>query len=117
MKIDWMLTALATGVMLAVFTIWRAQQRPNFDFFDLFMENGRVSRIAFWFMAAGAVSTWVIIDLQINGKLSEGMFGLWLTAWVSPLIAKMVFGRNEPLPMQGLTVTSTTDIKPTEPQT
>ena len=104
MKIDWMLTILAVGVGIIAISIWKAQRRPDFDFFDLLMENGRVSRIAFWFMAAGAVSTWVIIDLEIKGKLDPTMFGLWLTAWVGPLIAKMVFGRND---MSGMTLTTT----------
>lgn len=114
MKIDWMLTILAIGIALIVLTIWHAQRRPDFDVFDLLKENGKVSRIAFWFMAAGAVSTWVIIDQEIKGKLNEGMFGLWLTAWVGPLVAKLVFNKGEPTPLQGVTVTSVTDIKPTD---
>lgn len=104
MKIDWMLTILAVGVVVIAISIWRAQRRPDFDFFDLLMENGRVSRIAVCFMSAGVVSTWVIVDLQIKGKLSDGMYGLWLGAWVGPLIAKMVFGRND---MGGMSMTTT----------
>lgn len=116
---DWMLTWLVIGVIVIGLSFWKAQQRPDFNMLDMLMENGKVSRIAFWFMAAGAVSTWVIIDLQIKSKLDPTMFGLWLTAWVGPLIAKLVFGKND-FPAPGTIVTSTTssttEVKPTEPQ-
>lgn len=116
---DWMLTILALGVLVIGYSFWRAQHRSDFDMLDMLMENGRVSRLAFWFMVSGAVSTWVIVDLQIKGKLSEGMFGLWLAAWVGPLIAKIVFNKND-FPAPGTIVTSTststTEVKPTEPQ-
>lgn len=92
MKIDWMLTVLAAGVVLAVYSFWRAHQRTDFDFnaFDLLMENGRVSRTATLFVLAGLVSTWVIVNKELNGTLTEGFFGLWLTAWVGPLMMAMV---------------------------
>lgn len=88
MKIDWMLTGLAFGALLAVYSFWRAHTRKGFDFnaFDLLMENGRVSRKAVFFVLAGLVSTWTIVHREIQGTLNEGFFGLWLAAWVTPLI-------------------------------
>ncbi len=98
MRIDWMLIILAVGAVLVVWSFWHAHRKPefNFDAFDLIMENGRASRLALWYNLAGAVSTWVIVDLQTKDKLTEGMFGLWLTAWVGPIIAKLVFNKTEP---------------------
>lgn len=106
MKPDWMLIILAAGALLVVLSFWRAHRKPGFDFdaFDLIMENGKVSRLALWYNLAGAVSTWVIVDLQTKDKLTEGMFGLWLTAWVGPIIAKLVFNKSEP---GTLTITKT----------
>lgn len=116
---DWMLTWLVVGVIVIGLSFWKAQKREDFNLLDMLMENGKVSRIAFWYMVSGAVSTWVVIDLQIKGKLDGTMFGLWLTAWVGPLIAKLVFGKND-FPAPGTIVTnttsSTTEVKPSEPQ-
>lgn len=112
MKIDWMPTILAGGAVLIVVSFWRAHSRPGFDFnaFDLIMENGRVSKIAMAFMLVLAVSTWVIVAQQLAGKLTEGMFGLWLGAWVTPLVAKVVFNKSD-MPSG---TTSTTEVKTTE---
>jgi hypothetical protein len=107
-----MLTILAFSAVLVAVSFWRAHSRPGFDFnaFDLIMENGRVSKIALAFMLVLLVSTWVIVDMTIKGKLTEGMFGLWLGAWVTPLVAKVVFNKSE-MPSG---TTTTTELKTTE---
>lgn len=115
MRPDWMLIILAVCAVLVVLSFWHAHRKPGFDFdaFDLIMENGKVSRLALWYNLAGAVSTWVIVDLQAKGQLTEGMFGLWLGAWVGPIIAKLVFNKSE-MPT-GTTIT--TKIESTEKTT
>lgn len=112
MKPDWMLTILAIGAVLIAVSFWRAHSRPGFDFnaFDLIMENGRVSKISLAYMLVLLVSTWVIVDMEMKGKLTEGMFGMWLGAWVAPLIAKVVFNKSE-MPSG---TTTTTELKTTE---
>lgn len=116
MKIDWMLTVLALGAALVVISFWRAHLKPdfNFDMFDLIMENGRVSRLALWYNLAGASSTWVVVDSQIKGALTEGLFGLWLAAWVGPIIARLVFNKTE-MPTPGTIIT--TKVETTEKTT
>ncbi len=115
MKPDWMLIILAFGAVVVVISFWRAHRKPEFEFnaFDLIMENGRVSRLALWFNISGAVSTWVIIDLETKDRLTDGMFGLWLGAWVGSIIAKLVFDKKE-MP-SGTTIT--TKIESTEKTT
>lgn len=92
-----MLAVLVGCVVLAAFSFWRAHRDNGIQFnaFDLLMENGKVSKIAVAFMLVLFVSCWVIISQQMEGKLSEGTFGLWLTAWVTPLVAKVVFGKSD----------------------
>lgn len=107
MKIDWMLAILVTGAVLVVWSFWHAQRKPGFDFdmFDLIMENGKVSRLALWYNLAGAVSTWVVVDNQVKGTLTEGLFGLWLGAWVGPIIARLVFDKKD-MPTPGTIITT-----------
>lgn len=92
-----MLTVLALAALVIGVSFWRAHQRHDIDFnaFDLVLENGRVSKISFAFMLVLGVTTWVIIDLQIKGKLTEGYFTTYGAMWVLPLVAKVVFNKSE----------------------
>lgn len=99
---------LLAGFAIIAVTFWRAHVKPGtFNAFDLIMENGRVSKIAFAFMLVLAVSTWVIVDLQMKGKLDSGMYLPWLAAWVTPLVAKVVFNKNDVASMTVATTTMT----------
>jgi len=88
---------LALGVLLIAYSFWRAHSKPGFDFnaFDMVMHEGRVDKIAVVFMAVFAVTTWVIVDLQIKDKLTEGYFMSYGGLWVTPLVAKVVFNKTE----------------------
>lgn len=115
MKIDWMLTILVGGAVLVAWSFWHAQRKPGFDFdmFDLIMENGKVSKIAFTFMSAFAVTTWILVDLQMKGKMTEGYLTTYGAMWVASLVAKVVFNKQEAAP--GTTIT--TKIESTEKTT
>lgn len=97
MIIDPMLLVLVLGATGIGVSFWRAHRRPDvqFNLLDLLLENGRVSKISFAFMLVLGVSTWVVVDLQVKGRLTDGTFGLWLGAWVAPLVARVVFGKTE----------------------
>lgn len=107
MKPDWMQIILAVAALLVVASFWRAHRKPGFDFnaFDLIMENGKVSKIALAFMIVLAVTTWVVVDLQIKGHLTEGYFTTYGAMWVIPLVAKVVFNKTE-MPSAGTTLTT-----------
>lgn len=93
-----MQTILAVLFILIALSFWHAQRRKDFDFnaFDLIMENGKVSKIGVAFMMVLGVTTWLIIDLQITGKLTEGYLGIYGTMWVTPLVARVVFNKTSP---------------------
>jgi len=110
---EWMLVVLALAALIVLITFWREHRNSNstFNSLDLIMVDGKLDRIATVFMIAFAVSTWVIVDLEIKSKLDAGVLGLWLGAWVGPLVAKMVFGKNE---MPGTSSTTTVVQQTTE---
>jgi hypothetical protein len=103
------------GVLVAI-SFWHAHRKPNFDFdmFDLIMENGKVSKIALTFMMAFAVTTWILIDLQLKGKMTEGYLMTYGGMWVASLVAKVVFNKDA-APEVGTTIT--TKIESTEKTT
>ena len=105
-----MQAVLAVTFLVVLLSFWRAHHNKSsiFNAFDLVMENGRVSKIAVSFMGVFGVTTWVIIDLQVSGKLTEGFFATYGAMWVAPLVAKVVFNKSE-MPT-GTTLTSTTTV-------
>lgn len=81
-------------------TVWRAQRDPEFQFnlFDLLMENDKVSKIAVAFMLTLVFTTWLMLDLQLNGKMTEGYLTTYGAMWVAPLVARVIFGKTEAKP-------------------
>lgn len=112
MKPDWMLVVLAAATLFVLLSFWRAHRKPGFDFdaFDLVMENGKVSKIAFTFMAAFAVTTWILIDLELKGKMSEGYLTTYGGMWVASLVLRVVFNKTSP-PEAGTTITTKIESK------
>lgn len=112
-----MLVILAVAALLVAVSFWRAHSRPGFEFnaFDLIMEGGKVSKIAMAFMLVLAVTTWIVVDLQIKGHLTEGYFTMYGTMWVVPLVAKVVFNKTDLPAETGTTIT--TKIESTEKTT
>jgi hypothetical protein len=109
--INWMQVILIISAIAIAYSFWKAQKEPGFNFnaFDLLMENGHVSKIAVAFMLVLFVTTWVIIDLQISSKLTEGYFTMYGTLWVTPLVAKVVFNKPD-----NSTTTSTSTLTVTD---
>jgi len=101
-----MLAVLAAVTLLMVISFWRFHRDTlvQFNALDLIMENGRVSKIAFAFMVAFAVTTWLIVYLAVTGKMSEGYLTSYGAMWVAPLVLKVVFNKND---IPGTTSTST----------
>lgn len=98
MTISLSVAVLLIAALAVVWTLWRAHQRADIDFnlLDLLMEGGRVSKIAVAFMLVLGVSTWVIVSLTVNNRLTEGYFSAYGAMWVAPLVARVVFSKTEP---------------------
>lgn len=106
--------ALAVGLLIICWSFYRAQKDPHFQFdvFDLVMENGRVSKIAVAFMITLAATTWILLRLTVDGKLTEGYFTAYGALWVAPLVAKLF---STPPNTSSITSTSTTTIAEQKP--
>lgn len=81
---------LAVMVLLVALSVWRYQCAANsFDLLDLLMENGRASRLAVAFAVSLAVTSWLMLKLSVDGKLTEGYLAIYGGLWVSPILTKM----------------------------
>ena len=71
----------AIGVLLII--LWYAHKNSahSFNGFDYLVdENGKASKTGLGQMFAIFTGTWVIVNLTVDGKLTEGIFGLYLAA-------------------------------------
>ena len=105
--------ALLIVALVIAWSFYRAHKSDKgvflqFNLLDLLLENGRVSRIACAFMATLVVTSWVVIKLTIENKLTDVIFGAYLTAWVAPIVAKLFSP-----PSSTATATSTTSVSTT----
>lgn len=83
--------SLIITVLLLAWALYRSHKSPalTFDLLDLLIENGRVSKIAFAFLTTLGATTWIIIRLTLDGKLTEGYFAGYGAVWIAPIIAKL----------------------------
>lgn len=84
-------TLLAVILAAVAVSFYRYQKNPanTFNILDLLMENGRVSRLAAAFMMTLVVTSWVMIKLTIDGKMTEGYLMAFGGMWIAPIISKM----------------------------
>jgi len=96
---------LLIGMLALMWSFYKAQKNPafSFDLFDLVMENGRLSKTAVAFMITLIVTSWVMLRLTLDGKLSDGIFMGYGAMWVAPLVAKLF---STVVPQAGTTTTT-----------
>jgi uncharacterized membrane protein len=90
-----MYAILACVVLVILWTLERRSRsnESNFHFDDLLLdENGKTSKPACVMFGSFVVTTWVIVFLAANEKLTEGYFGAYIAAWVAPVVAVIIKG-------------------------
>lgn len=97
MKFETMHMILAIAFLVIAFSFWQTHKSGDnqFNAFDLVMNKGKVDKIAVSYMLVLALSSWIMIDLQVNMKMTEGYFGIYIGAWIVPLVSKVVVNKGE----------------------
>ena len=87
---DAALLIVALGVLWSLYRAHTGRgELRNFNLLDLLMQDGKVSRIACAFMTTLCVTSWILIRLAIDGKLTEGYYTAYGVMWVAPVVARM----------------------------
>jgi hypothetical protein len=91
-----MIVVLLIGAAVILWSMWsmHRNQAISLSLFDLITENDRLSKIACTFLASFAISSWVLVKLTLDGKLTEGLFTAYGAFWIAPLVAKVVFNKS-----------------------
>lgn len=81
----------AVLVLLVLWSLYRAHHNPNIDFnlFDLFMENGRVSKIAVMTMGTWGALVYAFLHILWADKMTEGLFLAFGGLCFTPMVARM----------------------------
>lgn len=108
---DGVLIAIA---LLIALSFYRAHKDKSFSFnlFDLIMENGRLGRLAFAFMVTLIITSWIMVRLTLDGKMTEGYLMGYGAMWVAGIVAKMFSTQTV---SSSSSVTNTTLVTPGSP--
>lgn len=93
-------------VLGIVWSIYRLHRNPDvdFNFLDLLIENGRVSKISCIVMGAFFLHSWIMVDLQAHALMTEGYLTIYGATWVSPLLVRLF------MPAPAGSTTTTTSV-------
>ncbi len=65
----------------------------GFNLDDLLIgDDGKASKTAAVMFGSFGVTSWVIVYLALEEKLTEGYFGAYIAAWVVPIVTKIIKG-------------------------
>lgn len=88
---------LAVVLLIAVHVLIRLSKnhRSRIVLEDLLLgEDGTMSRSAFVLMASFVVTTWGMVFMWLNDKMTEGYFTAYLGVWATPAVVKLVVNAN-----------------------
>lgn len=85
------------SILLIALVIWRSlSNRANaadsgLCFDDLLLgEDGKMSKSAAVMMGSFAMTTWMMIYLVLNDKMTEGYFTIYVAAWITPVVVRII---------------------------
>lgn len=100
------LAGLCVGILISLLHS-NASHRSKIVLEDLLLgDDGKISRVALAFWICCLVSNWLMVYLTMRDKMTEGYFGLYLAAWVGPIIAKLIFNQTAMPAATGSTTTT-----------
>lgn len=88
-----LILALALIVLLLARTLRNRNkdQTSAISLDDLLLgDDGKMSKAAIVMLGSFGLTSWVILYLTLNDKLTDIIFGAYLTAWVVPTVAKLI---------------------------
>lgn len=58
-------------------------------------DDGKLSKAAAVMMGAFAMTTWLMIYLALNSKMTEGYLAIYVGAWIAPAVTRLIVGKPQ----------------------
>ena len=105
--VSFKLAAVAFLLLLGAFIVWSLLKRDrsnssrlNLD--DLLLgDDGKISKAAAVMLGAFIATTWMMVYLTLQGKMTEGYLGIYVAAWIAPTVTRLVVVGKPPVPAGG----------------
>lgn len=92
-------TKLLMAVILAAIVIWllitlirrdkSSSSKINLE--DLLIgDDGKMSKAAAVMLGAFAMTTWLMVYLTLNAKMTEGYLAIYVGAWIAPTVTRLI---------------------------
>lgn len=56
-------------------------------------EDGKLSKAAAVMMGAFAMTTWLMVYLTLNAKMTEGYLAIYVGAWIAPTVTRLIMAK------------------------
>lgn len=90
-----LILSAAALLCLTILLVLSRNKRSKINMADLFLgEDGTMSRSAFVLLASYGVTSWGMVYMWLNDKMTEGYFSAYLAAWVAPAVTKLIVNAN-----------------------
>jgi preprotein translocase subunit SecG len=88
-----MIVALVLVIVAIVFVLMRRDRSSTsaINLEDLLIgDDGKLSKAAAVMMGAFAMTTWLMVYLALNGKMTEGYLAIYVGAWIAPTVTRLI---------------------------
>ena len=91
-KILMMISLVGVIALIVVVLVKRDRSTTSaINLEDLLLgEDGKLSKAASVMMGAFAMTTWLMVYLALNAKMTEGYLAIYVGAWIAPTVTRLV---------------------------
>jgi hypothetical protein len=94
-----MVVALVVVILMAA-TMLTKRDRSSasaINLEDLLLgDDGKLSKAAAVMMGAFAMTTWLMVYLALNNKMTEGYLAIYVGAWIAPTVTRLIIVKPTP---------------------
>lgn len=95
-----MIAALILVIIAIIFVLIKRDRSTTslINLEDLLIgDDGKLSKAAAVMMGAFAMTTWLMVYLALNSKMTEGYLAIYVGAWIAPTVTRLIVAKPEPV--------------------
>lgn len=96
-----MVAALIVAIALVMLMLVRRDRSTTsqVNLEDLLLgDDGKLSKAASVMLGAFLMTTWLMVYLALNAKMTEGYLAIYVGAWIAPTVTRLIVTKPEVIP-------------------